>query len=69
MSQTLLYHGLGIKGWDMIGKEKVRPSGGLIFEIKPKDSEIVCPVCKSKEHIIKKGEVIREIQTVTLGHK
>lgn len=66
MSNSLLYHGFGLKGVEYLGTEYME--GAVIFHIRTKDENLQCGNCGSKQ-IIKKGVIQRKFKTVPIGLK
>ena len=66
MDSSLLYHGFGIKGQEIVKSEyKV---GNIIVHIQTKEKDLRCSNCKSK-NVIKKGYTERLFRTVPIGLK
>jgi transposase len=67
MSQSLLYHALGVReGYDYV--ETQYQDGGVRFVLSVRPDWITCPACGSKA-INRKGRRFRELQTVPIGLK
>jgi transposase len=66
MSQSLLYHGFGLKGVEYLGTEY--KDGAVLFHIRTKDKFLKCGNCGSG-NVIKKGVVQRKFKTVPIGLK
>lgn len=66
MSNFVVYHGLGIRGYEHVRGDNL--GGRLVFTIRTKRGNLRCPCCGSAE-VIGKGTVTREWRTVPLGNK
>ena len=66
MSTSLLYHAFGLKKYDYVSTEYV--GGRIKFNIRPKASMLLCPVCGSND-VVKGGHVEREIKSLPIGLK
>lgn len=66
MSNFVLYHGLGIRGYEHVRGDDT--GGRLVFTIRQKRERLACPCCGSGK-VIAKGAVQREWRTVPLGSK
>ena len=64
MSNFVLYHGLGIRGYEHVRGDDT--GGRLVFTIRQKRERLACPCCGSGK-VIAKGAVQREWRTVPLG--
>lgn len=66
MDSSLLYHGFGIKGQEVLKSEYV--GGAIIVHIQTKESLLRCSECGSKD-VIKKGTIDRKFRTSPIGLK
>jgi len=66
MSTSLLYHALGIRGYDYV-KTAYR-DGGVTFTVRQRRHTYRCPVCNSRE-VHPRGHQERTFKTVPFGHK
>lgn len=66
MDTSLLYHGFGIKGQEVLKSEY--QGGSIIVSIQTKDKYLKCSACGSKE-VIKKGVTERLFRTAPIGLK
>jgi len=67
MSDWLLYHVWGIRGYRMVGCERLGPNASVAF-IKPLPSVIRCPRCRSKE-VVRKGRKMRLFRGTPIGRR
>jgi transposase len=66
MSTSFLYHGFGVVGYDYV---RSRYEGGnIIFTIRHKKEKLRCPVCRSRE-VMMRGTTRRRFKTVPIGPK
>jgi transposase len=66
MSTSILYHGFGLVGYDYV-RTRYR-EGKVIFTIQHKRNKIRCPVCRSRD-IMLRGTTARRFRTIPIGHK
>ena len=66
MDSSLLYHGFGIKGQEILRSEY--KGGNIIVHIQTKEKNLRCSNCKSKS-VIKKGYTERLFRTAPIGLK
>src|SRR3989304_8303905 len=66
MDSSLLYHGFGIKGQEILRSEY--KGGSIIVHIQNKEKNLRCSNCKSK-NVIKKGYAERMFRTAPIGLK
>lgn len=66
MDSSLLYHGFGIKGQEILKSEYKK--GNIIVHIRTKDKYLKCSQCGKKE-VIKKGFTERLFRTAPIGLK
>jgi len=66
MSTSLLYHALGIRGYQYVNTKY--EGGKVIFRIDQRKTELRCPECESRK-VIRKGTVEREFSSVPIGAK
>lgn len=66
MSTSLLYHAFGLKKYDYVSTEY--EGGQIKFNLRPKPSLLVCPVCGSHD-VVNGGHVLRDIKTLPIGRK
>lgn len=66
MDNSLLYHGFGIKGQEVLKSEY--KGGEIIVHIQTKEKNLRCSHCKSK-NVIKKGYTERIFRTAPIGLK
>ena len=66
MDKSLLYHGFGIKGQEILKSEY--KGGKIIVYIQTKEKNLKCSQCGSKE-VIKKGYTERLFRTAPIGLK
>lgn len=66
MDSSLLYHGFGIKGQEILKSEY--KGGRIIVHIQTKGKNLRCSNCKSK-NVIKKGYTERIFRTAPIGLK
>jgi len=66
MSTSLLYHGFSLVGYDYV---RTRYEGrSITFTIRHKKRKLRCPVCRSRE-VIMRGTTKRRFRTVPIGSK
>jgi transposase len=66
MSTSILYHGLGIRGYRY--KRTYFAEGDLVFSIEKDPSTLRCPCCKGW-HVIRRGAALRWFRAVPIGRK
>lgn len=66
MSTSLLYHGFGIRGYQL--QKTDYEDGGVIFTIVQRREKLACPQCGSRD-VHRKGSVPRTFRTVPIGSK
>ena len=66
MSTSLMFHGFGIRGYQLQKTEYKK--GNIYFHITQDKHNLRCPVCKSPR-IIRKGFRLREFRSVPIGNK
>ena len=66
MSNFVLYHGLGIRGYEHVRADDCE--GRLVFTIRQRREDLRCSHCGSAR-VFSKGRVEREWRSVPLGHK
>lgn len=66
MDSSLLYHGFGIKGQEVLKSEY--QGGKIVVHIQTKEKNLRCSNCKSK-NVIKKGYTERLFRTAPIGLK
>ena len=66
MDSSLLYHGFGIRGQEIMKSEY--KGGSIIVHIQTKEKDLRCSKCKSK-NVIKKGYSERLFRTSPIGLK
>jgi transposase len=66
MSNFLLYHGLGIRGYEHVRADDA--GGRLVFTIRQRRADLRCSHCGSR-HVFSKGQIEREWRAVPLGGK
>ena len=66
MSTSILYHGFGLIGYDYMRAEY--REGKIIFTIRRKKDKIRCPVCGSRD-VILRGTTPQRFRTIPIGHK
>src|SRR6266508_3849405 len=66
MSNFVLYHGLGIRGYEHVRGDNL--GGRLVFTIRAKRENLRCPCCGAAE-VLAKGTVTREWRAVPMGNK
>jgi transposase len=66
MDSSLLYHGFGIKGQEVLKSEY--KSGAIIVHIETKEKYLRCSECGSKS-VIRRGSVERLFRTAPIGLK
>lgn len=67
MSDWLLYHGWGIRGYQVTGCEKM-DRDTLLVSIEPQESVIRCPCCDSRD-VVRKGSKQRLFLGTPIGRK
>jgi transposase len=66
MSKSLIYPGLGAKGYTLISTRS--NAKGTIFKLEPQKRLFICPVCKSTE-VTTRGSVDRTLKTLSIGKR
>jgi len=66
MSTSILYHGFGLVGYDYVKTQY--KEGKIIFTIRHKRDKIRCPVCRSRD-VILRGTTTRRFRAIPIGHK
>ena len=66
MSTSFVYHAFGLPGYDFLSYDFSK--GKITIKIRPKNSLLLCPCCRSK-HVVKKGTYNRTIRTIPIGSK
>lgn len=66
MDTSLLYHGFGIKGQEVLRSEYT--GGNIIVHIQTKEKFLKCSECRS-QNVIKKGSIQRMFRTAPIGLK
>ena len=66
MSTSLLYHGFGLVGYTYV--RTTYEEGKMVFTVKHKRDKLHCPVCGSRD-IILRGSVPRRFRTLPIGPK
>lgn len=66
MSTSLLYHVFGVRGYTLVSN--IFEGGKVIFRIKGRREDLRCPVCKSRD-VILRGSHPRVYRTLPIGRK
>lgn len=66
MSTSLLYHGLGIQGYQQVHTRF--HAGAIHFRVRPDDFSLRCPECGSYK-VQRRGQVMRRFRTLPMGSK
>ena len=66
MSTSLLYHAFGVRGYTLVSN--IFEGGKVIFRIKGRREDLRCPVCKSRD-VILRGSNPRVYRTLPIGRK
>ncbi len=66
MSTSLLYHGLGIRGYEYRKTEYIE--GGIVFWVAQKPADCGCPACGSTD-VAPRGRVERRFRCLPIGGK
>ncbi len=67
MSTSLMFHGFGIRGYQLQNTEFVECN--IYFHIDLDKHNLRCPVCKSSKVIRKRGSRLREFRSIPIGNK
>jgi transposase len=66
MSTSILYHAFGLVGYDYVGTRYA--GGAVIFSIRRKREKVRCPICRSRD-VVLRGSVNRRFRAVPIGLK